>query len=149
MIHYTLVCDREHLFEGWFRSSGDFDDQVAGGLVACPTCGSTAVTRAPMAPNVQTGRAREERRETTERQTVMMPDPTQKMMLEALREIRKKVTENATYVGERFAEEARKMHYGEAERQGIWGEATSQEATALAEEGIEIQPLPELPEERN
>lgn len=149
MIHYALVCDREHAFEGWFRSSADFDDQVASGLVSCPTCGSTAVTRAPMAPNVQTGRAREERREASERQTVMMPDPTQKMMLEALREIRKKVTENATYVGDRFAEEARKMHYGEGEAHGIWGEATTEEASALSEEGIEVQPLPGLPEDRN
>jgi len=149
MIHYALVCDREHAFEGWFRSSADFDDQVASGLVSCPTCGSTAVTRAPMAPNVQTGRAREERREASERKTVMMPDPTQKMMLEALREIRKKVTENATYVGDRFADEARKMHYGEGETRGIWGEATTEEASALSEEGIEVQPLPGLPEDRN
>ena len=149
MIHYTLICDREHAFEGWFRSSDDFDAQVADGLVACPVCGSTAVTRALMAPNVQSARGRDERREASGRQTVMMPDPAQKMMLEALREIRKKVTENATYVGDRFAEEARKMHHGEVEHQGIWGEATTEEASALTEEGIEIQPLPGLPEDRN
>lgn len=151
MIHYALMCDKEHLFEGWFRSSADFDGQIADGLVTCPVCGSTAVTRAPMAPSVQSGRAREERAEKAERQTrtVMMPDPQQKAMLEALREIRKKVTENATYVGERFAEEARKMHYGEVEHQGIWGEATSEEASSLSEEGIEFLPLPGLPDDRN
>ena len=149
MIHYTLVCDREHVFEGWFRSSDDFDTQVAGGLVACPVCGSVAVSRGLMAPSVQSGRAKDEREETAKRQTVMMPDPTQKMMLEALREIRRKVTENADYVGERFAEEARKMHYGETEHRGIWGEATSEEAESLADEGIEFQPLPGVPEDRN
>lgn len=149
MIHYTLTCDSEHSFEGWFRSSGDFDAQAAKGLVSCPTCGSTRVTRALMAPNVQSAKAKAEREETVKRQAVMMPDPTQKMMLQAMREIRKKVTENATYVGDRFAEEARRMHYGEIEHQGIYGEATSSEAEALAEEGVEFQPLPVLPEERN
>ena len=149
MIHYTLVCDQEHVFEGWFRSSEDFDTQAAGGLVACPVCGSVAISRGLMAPNVQSGRARDEREEASKRQAVMMPDRAQKMMLDALREIRKKVTENATYVGERFAEEARKMHYGEVEHQGIYGEATAEEATSLAEEGIEFQPLPIVPEDRN
>lgn len=149
MIHYTLLCEAEHAFEGWFRSSADFDAQVADGLVACPVCGSTSVTRGLMAPNVQSGRTREERAETARRQTVMMPDQAQKTMLEALREIRKKVTENATYVGDRFAEEARRMHYGEIEHQGIWGEATPEEASSLSDEGIEFQALPGLPEERN
>ncbi|MER2604519.1 MAG: DUF1178 family protein [Siculibacillus sp.] len=155
MIHYTLVCDREHGFEGWFRSSADFDEQVAAGLVSCPVCGSVAVTRGLMAPSVQSGRGREEREnrdepaEGTKRQAVMMPDRTQKMMLEAMREIRKKVTENATYVGDRFAEEARRMHHGEVEHRGIYGEATAEEVQTLAEEGIEFQALPQLPEDRN
>lgn len=149
MIHYTLVCDHEHVFEGWFRSSGDFDSQVADGLVACPVCGSVAVTRGLMAPSVQSGRGRDEREDAAKRQAVMMPDRTQKMMLDALREIRKKVTENATYVGERFAEEARKMHYGEVEHQGIYGEATAEEVSSLSDEGIEFQPLPIVPEDRN
>ena len=151
MIHYTLTCENEHSFEGWFRSSADFDAQAAKGMVSCPTCGSTNVTRALMAPNVRSAKAKAEREEAAaaKRQSVMMPDPAQKMMLEALREIRKKVTENATYVGDRFAEEARKMHYGDVEHQGIYGEATREEASALSEEGIEFQPLPVLPEERN
>lgn len=149
MIHYTLVCDTEHTFEGWFRSSEDFDGQAAKGLVSCPVCGSTRIGRGLMAPNVQSAKVKDERDETAKRQTMMMPDQTQKMMLDALREIRKKVTENATYVGEKFAEEARRMHYGEVEHQGIYGEATTEEASSLAEEGIEFQPLPALPEERN
>lgn len=149
MIHYSLVCDSDHQFEGWFRSSDDFEMQVSKGLVTCPVCGSASVTRGLMAPSVQSARARDEREDGAKRQTVMMPNPTQKMMLEALREIRKKVTENATYVGEKFAEEARKMHYGEAEHRGIYGEATAEEAHSLSEEGIEFQPLPVVPEDRN
>lgn len=148
MIHYALNCENEHSFEGWFRSSADFDAQVADGMVTCPVCGSAKVTRALMAPAVQPGRAREEREESR-RQTVMMPDPTQKAMLDALREIRRKVTENATYVGDRFAEEARRMHHGEIEHQGIYGEATSDEVETLSEEGIDFQALPILPEDRN
>ena len=149
MIHYTLICEAEHGFEGWFRSSGDFDGQAAKGLVSCPTCGSIRISRALMAPNVRSAKVKAEREETARRQAVMMPDPAQKMMLEALREIRKKVTENATYVGDRFAEEARRMHHGEVEHQGIYGEATSEEVSALTEEGVEFQPLPALPEDRN
>ncbi|TBW40435.1 DUF1178 family protein [Siculibacillus lacustris] len=149
MIHYSLLCDSDHAFEGWFRSSEDFDAQAAKGLISCPVCGSTVVNRAMMAPSVRTARGREEREEAPRRQAVMMPDPAQKMMLEALREIRKKVTENATYVGDRFAEEARRMHFGEVEHQGIYGEATADEVHALAEDGVEFQPLPTLPEERN
>jgi hypothetical protein len=149
MIHYTLVCEAEHTFEAWFRSSGDFDAQAAKGLVSCPACGSTTVTRGLMAPAVQSAKVKDEREETSKRRSVMMPDPTQKMMLEAMREIRKKVTENATYVGDKFAEEARRMHYGEIDHQGIYGEATTEEVSELTEEGVEFQPLPVLPEERN
>lgn len=149
MIHYTLVCEAEHSFEGWFRSSDDFSTQTGRGLVTCPVCGSTTVERGLMAPNVQAGRDRDARADAAKRQAVMMPDPTQKAMLDALREIRKKVVENATYVGEKFADEARRMHYGEVEHHGIYGEATPAEVDALVEEGVEFQALPVLPEERN
>lgn len=149
MIHYTLVCEADHSFEGWFRSSADFDAQVAKGLVVCPVCGSAMVSRGLMTPNVQSGRARDEREEAERRRTVMMPDPAQKQMLDTLREIRKRVTENATYVGDRFAEEARRMHHGEIDHQGIYGEATAEEVDSLAEEGVEFQALPPLPEDRN
>lgn len=157
MIHYTLTCEADHAFEGWFRSSSDFDTQAANGLVTCPVCGSASVSRGLMAPNVRSGRAKEAREEDAKRQaapqaqtqTMMMPDPAQKMMLQALREIRKKVTENATYVGDKFAEEARKMHNGETEHRGIYGEATAEEARDLSDEGIEFQPLPILPDDRN
>lgn len=147
MIHYALVCDAGHAFEGWFRSSEDFETQTGRHLVGCPTCGSTEVTRAPMAPNVRSGRAKDE--EPPPRRPVMVADEKQKAMLEAMRDIRRKVTENATWVGDRFAEEARRMHYGEIEHQGIYGEATADEVASLSEEGVEFQPLPILPEDRN
>lgn len=163
MIRYSLICTADHGFEGWFRSSADFDGQSKRGLVSCPVCGSNEVTRGLMAPAVQTSRSKHERREPvaalpspagTEpeqhgRQPVMVPDPAQKELLEALRELRRKVTENADYVGDRFADEARRMHHGEAEHRGIYGEATAEETRALAEEGIEFHQLPVLPEERN
>jgi hypothetical protein len=162
MIRYSLICNADHGFEGWFRSSADFEGQSKRGLVSCPVCGSTDVTRGLMAPAVQTSRGKAERREPVAalpsapgeaephgRQPVMVPDPAQKELLEALRELRRKVTENADYVGDRFADEARRMHHGETEHRGIYGEATAEETRALAEEGIEFHQLPVLPEERN
>lgn len=155
MIHYSLVCDADHGFEGWFRSSADFDRQVANGFVACPICGSAKVGRALMAPNVQSGRAREARAEAVAaeappaRRPMMVADPAQKEMLRALRDLKAKIVESADYVGDRFADEARRMHYGETEHRGIYGEASHDEAKALAEEGIEFQPLPVLPDDRN
>jgi hypothetical protein len=108
----------------------------------CPVCASTAVVKAPMAPSVAGARKEE-------KMTLAAPDPKSRAMREALKELRRRVTENADYVGDRFAEEARKIHYQETEARGIYGEATSEEASALAEEGIAFQPLPPLPEDRN
>ncbi|MEJ1160382.1 DUF1178 family protein [Prosthecomicrobium sp. N25] len=162
MIHYSLSCEQEHAFEGWFRSSADFEAQAARRLVVCPTCGSTQVGRGLMAPNVQSGRSKDARAAAAaERSTpaapsvpaptaaMMVPNPVQRAMLETLREIKAKILASAEDVGPRFAEEARKIHYGEAEHRGIYGEASLDEAKALAEEGIEVHPLPILPDERN
>jgi hypothetical protein len=142
MIRYSLRCDRDHEFEAWFRSSTDYDRAAAAGENVCPVCASTAVVKAPMAPSVAGARKEE-------KMTLAAPDPKSRAMREALKELRKRVTENADYVGDRFAEEARKIHYQETEARGIYGEATSEEASALAEEGIAFQPLPPLPEDRN
>jgi hypothetical protein len=160
MIHYTLSCDHDHEFEGWFRSSADFDTQAERGLVVCPVCGSNGIERGLMAPNVQSGRSKDARaaamaegapteaREPA-RTAVMVPNPAQRAMLEALRELKAKIVETAEHVGPRFAEEARKIHYGESEHRGIYGEATLEEAKALSDEGIEVHALPVLPDERN
>jgi hypothetical protein len=142
MIRYSLRCDREHEFDAWFRSSADYDRASLAGENVCPVCGSTAVAKALMAPAV--GGTRK-----SEKMTLAAPDPKSQAMREALKEFRKRVTENADYVGDKFAEEARKIHYEETEARGIYGEATPEEARDLVDEGISFQPLPPIPEDRN
>jgi hypothetical protein len=153
MIRYALQCDHGHPFEAWFRSGADFDK----GETECPVCGSLAVSKAVMAPQVarkdrgEAARPAEAKSETTKSEKLRLAtaDPRQQAMIAAIKELRRQVTENADYVGDKFAEEARKIHYEEAEKRGIYGEATGDEAKALVEEGIEVHPLPVLPEDRN
>jgi hypothetical protein len=142
MIRYTLTCDHEHAFEAWFRSGADYDRAAKRGDNVCPVCGSTKVGKAPMAPAVAGTRKKG-------KMSLAAPDPRSTAMREAIREFRKKVTEGADYVGDKFAEEARKIHYEEAEARGIYGEATPDEAKELAEEGIGFHPLPSVPEDAN
>jgi hypothetical protein len=149
MIRYTLRCEKDHMFEAWFRSSADYDRAAANGDNECPLCGGRRIEKAPMAPAVartDKGGAKKGGEKVT---LAAAPDPREAALRAALKELRQKVTENAEYVGDRFAAEARKIHYNEGEARGIYGEATADEAKALAEEGIEFQPLPTLPEERN
>ncbi len=148
MIRYTLRCTNAHEFEVWFRSIDDYDRAVAEGEAACPVCGDTKVEKALMAPAVA-GTHKSETAPKDDKVKLAVPDPRQQAMVAALRELRKHVTENADYVGDRFAEEARKIHYDEVEAHGIYGEATSEEAKELADEGIGFMPLPSLPEDRN
>ena len=143
MIRYGLVCDREHAFEGWFRDSRACDDQLTAGALECPVCNSTRVAKQLMAPAVRGSR------EVVKHRVATPGDERQKMLLDAMRKIRRKVEESAEYVGERFPEEARRIHYQEADARGIYGEATLDEAKALVEEGIDAQPLPWLPEDAN
>lgn len=153
MIRYRLACARGHDFEAWFANANAFDEQKAAGLLACPACGDTEIDKTLMAPAVASGRrARAARPETPgpdAAQAVFRPEPGAEEIKVALRRLRKHVVANADYVGDRFAEEARKIHYEEAEKRGIYGETTGEEARALAEEGIEFHPLPVLPEEHN
>ncbi|MCA1367967.1 DUF1178 family protein [Bradyrhizobium sp. BRP14] len=142
MIHYNLSCDNGHGFEGWFASSGDFDRQAEGQLITCPTCGSASVSKQLMAPAVATGRKKEARQ-------ALVMDKAQKETIAKLREIVNSIRANAEDVGERFPEEARKIHYGEGDQRGLIGKASADEAIALLEEGIEIAPLPVLPDETN
>ena len=142
MIHYNLACDEGHDFEGWFSSSDNFDRQVERRLVACPSCGSVSVSKKLMAPAVSTARKKEARRE-------LVMDQAQKEAVAKLKELVKSIRENAEDVGERFPDEARKIHYGEADQRGLIGKATAEEAIALIEEGIEIAPLPVLPDDTN
>lgn len=141
MIRYSLVCKERHDFEAWFRNSDDFEGQRRRALVACPSCGSTEVEKALMAPAVSTGRKREK--------MALAMGEAQKEALAELKILSKKMRANADYVGDRFAEEARRIHFGEAEQRGIYGEATTEEARALAEDGVEFMPLPVFPDDRN
>lgn len=141
MMRFSLHCDQSHDFEGWFRNNEDFESQTLRGLVQCPVCHSPKVSKALMAPSVSTGRTKEKIAST-------MGD-VQRKLLNEMREISRKVKENADYVGDRFAEEARKIHHGETAIRGIYGEATRDEITTLVEDGVEIMPLPVLPEDYN
>ncbi len=169
MIRYALECGEEHGFEAWFRSSDDFERQQAAELLSCPVCGSHAVTRALMAPAVSTSRKRAEIAATIAAAPavpepaaapaaapvaappvpVTLPDPRAAALADMLRQLRRHVEENAENVGARFPEEARKIHYGETDARGIYGQASRDDVEALLDEGIEVHALPILPEDRN
>ena len=141
MIRFSLTCEREHEFEGWFRSNEDFDTQKKRGLVDCPNCGSHKVEKALMAPAVSTGKKQEK--------IALAMGEAQKQAMAQLKALSEKMRENADYVGDKFAEEARKIHFGEADARGIYGEATPEEARSLAEDGVGFMPIPVFPEDRN
>jgi hypothetical protein len=142
VIRYSLSCADGHAFEAWFADSAAYEAQKATGIVACPVCGSFDVGKALMAPSVSTARKKD-----SVRLAANVPERDETVAV--LRKLKKHLTENADYVGPRFAEEARRIHYDEAEKRGIYGEASREDARALAEEGIEFHPLPMLPEEHN
>jgi len=147
MIHYDLICDKGHGFDGWFRNSAAYDEQAAKGLVSCSVCGSAKVEKQLMAPGIPT---KSNRKDTAPKKMISGPvDPRLAVMMEMVREMRRHVEENAENVGDRFAEEARKIHYEEAEHRGIYGQASPDEAKSLIEEGIAVHPLPRLPEDGN
>jgi hypothetical protein len=146
MIRYSLRCKKGHDFEGWFRSSADFETSKT----VCPLCGTSKVEKSVMAPQVaRTDKDQPKAAAKPETMQLAAADPRRREMIAALKELRDKVTENADYVGDKFAEEARKIHYREAEPRGIYGQATREEAESLSEEGIDFHPLPVLPEDRN
>ena len=162
MIRYTLVCERKHDFESWFQNSAAFDKQAKRGLVTCPVCGSSKVEKAIMAPSLarkdkstsaivaeQPAAQPEAPQPAPEKAPVAMVSPQEHEFRTKLKELRDHLTKNADYVGPKFPEEARKMHYGEIEHRSIYGEAAPDEAKELHEEGIEFHPLPVLPDERN
>lgn len=150
MIKYRLRCEHGHEFEGWFRSGLDFDTQATRGLLNCSDCGSARVDKAIMAPSVAPS---DRRAVAPSAQAVAEPQIAAGSMppelLEMARKIRKHLRDNAENVGPRFAEEARRIHYKEAEPRGIYGHATPREASELHEEGIEVMPLPLLPGDAN
>ena len=155
MIRYQLQCDKDHGFEAWFNNSAAYEKQVKRKLVTCPECGSTKVSKAIMAPNVgvKANKKTDLTVPTKPSNNSAPVDPkvaaAQQEIMTAMRKLRKVVEENSEYVGPRFAEEARKIHYKEAEEKGIYGEASASDVKELLEEGVEIHPLPVLPEDQN
>jgi hypothetical protein len=149
MIRYALACEHGHTFESWFADSAAYEKQAKRGLVACPHCGSAKVGKAIMAPRLAGTRKRQEPAPSPDKAPVAMLPPQEKELRQKLKELRDHLTKNAEHVGAKFPEEARKMHYGEIEHRSIYGEASPDEAKALAEEGIEFHPLPVLPDEQN
>jgi hypothetical protein len=160
MIRYSLVCDRRHEFEVWFKNSADYDGQRKRKLVTCPACGSDRVEKALMAPALGRGArkgapstppepAAVEAPAAEPKSPVAMIGPQEREFRAKLKELRDHLIKNAENVGGKFPEQARKMHYGEIDHRSIYGEASPQEAKELAEEGIEFHPLPVLPDERN
>jgi hypothetical protein len=164
MIRYALNCEHGHTFESWFQNSIAYDKQTKRKLVTCPICGSAKVEKAIMAPRL----ARTETAEATPplpptlpapptaappvaaaKSPVAIMSPPERELRQKLKDLRDHVTKNASYVGPRFSEEARKIHYGETEHRSIYGEASLDEAKQLHEEGIEFHPLPILPDELN
>jgi hypothetical protein len=162
VIRYALVCERRHGFESWFANSAAYDKQVARGLVTCPMCGSAKVEKAIMAPALGRSGKRngieapaaatqgEAPAEAgSEPAPVAMISQHERELRSKLKELRDHLVKNADYVGPKFPEEARRMHYGEIDHRSIYGEASPEDAKSLHEEGIEFHPLPRLPDERN
>ena len=130
----NLQCGQAHSFEGWFASEDDFQGQLARGLVECPLCGDVQVTKLPSAPRLNLGAS-----EPAKQEVAAVPDAK---VQAAWMELVKQVMAHTEDVGERFADEARKIHYGESEERGIRGQASREETKALLEEGIGVLPLP-------
>jgi hypothetical protein len=156
MIRYTLRCEEGHAFESWFQSSAAYEAQEKRKLVSCPSCGSVKVERAIMAPQIVTGKGREPAApapavsaDTTASEATPLLMAQEIELRAKLKELRDHIVKNADNVGERFPNEARKMHYGDIEHRPIYGEASAEEARALIDEGVEVSPLPVLPDDRN
>lgn len=154
MIRYDLVCSAGHRFDGWFRSSDDFDQQGERGLLGCPNCGSAEVSKTLMAPAVRLRSAKSPDAEPAsaapeQSQPVALLDDRQVKLREMMRELRAQVTAQSEDVGERFPDVARQMHAEEIEKRSIHGRASADEARALIEEGVEIHALPTFPDEAN
>jgi hypothetical protein len=169
MIRYRLQCPDDHQFDAWFANSAAYDTQAKRGLVTCAVCGSTKIEKALMAPNVATkGNKKADKpakpaaSDTPSDTTAIAATNSVALTGEAakraavaqelmalMRKVRAEVEAKAEYVGPNFAEEARKIHYDEAPNRGIYGEATKRDVVELLDEGIDIMPLPDVPEDRN
>jgi hypothetical protein len=146
VIRYDLRCGRGHEFDGWFSNSDAYDKQAKRGLISCTECGDSRIEKQLMAPGIPT---RGNRKGETQAMAAGPVDPRAAAMMQMMREYRKHVTTNSENVGDKFAEEARKIHFKEVKERPIYGEATPDDAQALIEDGIEVHPIPRLPEDGN
>ena len=137
MIKYSVRCGKDHVFEAWFKDSATFDAQSKSGDIVCPQCGNNLVVKAPMAPQIVKSQQSDVLHESRAREVA-------ERILEAAVEMRKEVEANCDYVGGQFADEARKIHYGEADERGIYGEASDEETQELDDEGIDVIKLPNV-----
>jgi hypothetical protein len=141
VIQYSLSCENDHRFDAWFRNADAYEEQSHKGIVTCPICASGAVTKTLMTPAV-TGKQ-------SQKVSLSAGHPDQAQLRQAMRALRDKVVSEADYVGDKFAQEARKIHDKEIEPRGIYGEATTEEVSGLVEDGIDFMPLPNVPEDHN
>jgi hypothetical protein len=146
VIRYDLICGKGHKFDGWFSNSDAYDKQAKRGLISCTECGDSKIEKQIMSPGIS---AKGNRRVETQAMTAGPVDPRAAAMMQMMREYRKHVTANSENVGNNFAEEARKIHFKEVKERPIYGEATPDDAMALIEDGIEVHPIPRLPEDGN
>ena len=140
MILYDLLCQREHRFESWFRNSNVVEKLIKAGEVACPTCGSRKVQKALMAPRIAKSESPAERSVPASEQRAL--EVAMEKATEALNELRQVIEKNFDHVGDKFPEEARRIHYGESKARGIYGDASKEDAKRLLEEGIEVYAVP-------
>lgn len=155
MIHFNIICDNAHEFDSWFVSNAAYEQQQQKGLVSCPVCGSVNVQKQLMAPAIPSRSNRQTdtaKKKAEQIQTAVLSDkndPQVQALKQSIREIRRQVAENAEYVGEDFAKTAREIHNEEQPARGIYGEASLEDAQSLLEEGVDVLPLPGLPEDQN
>ena len=162
MIHFDLICQNGHEFDSWFASNSAFDQQQKTNLVTCPYCNTDKVEKCLMVPSIpakankkSSDATNEPPRQPASGQEDQRPsllsahnDPDMQELAENIRKMRQHVSENAEYVGKDFAKEAREIHYEEKPARGIYGETSLEEAKSLIEEGVDVMPLPTLPEEK-
>jgi hypothetical protein len=146
VIHYTLVCGQAHPFDGWFPSSSGFEQQADAGLVECPVCGDTKITRGLMAPAVpRKGNSLPVAQAQSTPPVAVAGEKIPDQVRVVLQRLRAEVETHCDYVGDQFAEEARRIHNGDSDKRAIYGETTPEEAEALAEDGIEVAKIPWVP----
>ena len=141
MIRYDLFCENEHFFESWFKDSKSYQKQLEANEIACPKCNNSNISKSLMAPGIP--------KKTNTKNGNVIANSSSSSISNAIRKIRDEIKKNSEYVGDQFPEEARKIHYNEAEMRSIYGKASKKEITELVDEGIDIIQIPEIPDDKN